>query len=100
MECRRVDVRSSCPQRYSAESYQQNVAVAMREEVRCVVFQPRRCRLSMPRELRYDDALMSEGRRTLEDTCYDVSSLTNQSIASSRVLNLWNSRWEKVFSAS
>ena len=36
----------------------------------------------------------------LEDTCYHASSLTNQSIASSRVLNLWNSRWEKVFNAS
>jgi len=31
---------------------------------------------------------------------YQVSSLTNQSIASSRVLNLRNSRWEKVVSAS
>ena len=34
------------------------------------------------------------------DTWYHPSSLTNQSIASSRVLNLRNSRWEKVFSAS
>jgi cytoskeletal protein CcmA (bactofilin family) len=34
------------------------------------------------------------------DTWYHPSSLTNQSIASSRVLNLQNSRWEKVFSAS
>ena len=33
-------------------------------------------------------------------TWYHPSSLTNQSIASSRVLNLRNSRWEKVFSAS
>ena len=46
-----------------AESYQQNIAAAMREEVRCVIFQPRRCRLSLPRELRYDDVLMSEGRQ-------------------------------------
>jgi hypothetical protein len=38
--------------------------------------------------------------RGARDTRYHPSSLTNQSIASSRVLNLRNSRWEKVFSAS
>jgi hypothetical protein len=43
---------------------------------------------------------LGESRHNGWHSSYHVSSLTNQSIASSRVLNLRNSRWEKVFSAS
>jgi hypothetical protein len=63
-----------------AETISENSAAAMRKKVRCVIFN-----------------LDASGAR---DTWYHPSSLTNQSIASSRVLNLRNSRWEKVFSAS
>ena len=51
--------------------------------------------------LRCDNALLDRNAgEALEEACYPSPSLTNQSIASSRVLNLRNSRWEKVVSAS
>ena len=62
------------------EAISENIAAAMRKKVRCVIFNL--------------DASVARDAR------YHPSSRTNQSIASSRILNLWNSRREKVFSAS
>ena len=61
-----------------------------REKVRCVI--------STSEELVVK--LSNFKADVLWDACYHVSSRTNQFIASSRVLNLGNSRREKVFSAS
>ena len=86
-----------------AESYQRKHCCGEEGKSTLCHFQPR-CvlvALTLPRELRYDSTVMSERRRdVVEDTCYHASSLTKQSVASSRALNLRNSRWEKVFSAS
>jgi hypothetical protein len=46
------------------------------------------------------ESLLIFGLQFLEDAQYHSSSLTNQSIASSRASNLRNSRREKVVNAS
>jgi hypothetical protein len=54
---------------------------------------------TLPRELCNNALVYRNVEYALENARYPSSSLTNQSIASSRVSNLKNSRWEKVFSA-
>jgi hypothetical protein len=78
----------------------ENTNAAIRQKILGVIFQPRCYRLfALPRELRDNVLFYRNVEYALEIARYPSSSLTNQSIASSRVPNLKNSRWEKVFSA-